>query len=117
MTRRPHLARVCVAAAVAVAFAGLIVHGELAGRGSANAAEAHTVAIGHDHGRAAVAPRSLHSQPLSRARGFSLAVLAAVIVGAACSRRIVQIRRAVSVFRNSVPGLPPGRAPPLARIA
>jgi hypothetical protein len=117
-TRRPRLARAGVAAAaVAVAFAALMMHGHVAGSGVANDAVAHAAAIGHEHGLAALTPRSLHSPPLSRSRGFGFAVLATAILGAACARRTVPVRRRLGAPLNAVGGLPPGRAPPLARIA
>ncbi len=77
---------------------------------------AEVAAVG-EHGHVVPSAHAIHQQPSTRARGVAFAVLAAaVVIGAGAFRRLL-FARTGRPRTLRITGLPPGRAPPIPRIA
>jgi hypothetical protein len=116
---RTLLALARVALLALLALTAVLLGGALTAHSQTVGVDAHgTVvkAIG-EQGHVVPSAHAIHQQPATRARGVAFAVLAAaVVVGAGAFRRL----RFADTGRPRtlrITGLPPGRAPPIPRIA
>jgi hypothetical protein len=109
-----------VALLALLAFAALLFSGAFGDHGAATGSAHRTgvVAASGDH-RYGESPgiHAIHQQPSTRARGVAFAVLASVVVGAALAFRRVRLAPVGRARTFRTAGLPPGRAPPVLRIA
>lgn len=123
MTRRRPLGRAVVAlSAVALlallALAALVLGGAFGdhARPGTDAHAARELAVG-THDDAAPAVHAVHQQPSTRARSVTFAMLAATVVVALWPARKLRLTRVGRLRALRICGLPPGRAPPVPRIA
>ena len=81
--------------------------------------DAHDTAITAvgEQGHVVPSAHAIHQQPSTRARGVAFAVLAAAVVGGAGAFRRLRFARTGRPRTLRITGLPPGRAPPIPRIA
>jgi hypothetical protein len=94
----------------------LTEHSQTVGVDSHGTAVSAVGAVG-EQGHVVPSAHAIHQQPSTRARGVAFAVLAAaVVVGAGAFRRL-RFARTGRPRTLRIAGLPPGRAPPIPRIA
>jgi hypothetical protein len=117
---RAILAFGAVAAIVLLAVTAVLLGGDLAAEVPTHGTEVHdagTVLVAGDADHAPPAVHALRQQPSTRARTAAFAVLAAAVVVAVGVGARVRMLRSGGPRRAAVIGRPPGRAPPLLRIA
>jgi hypothetical protein len=104
--------------AFAATFA--VGHGDVPGAGtipSAGGVHDASVALGHHHDSDPPAAHELRAPPASRWRSSTFAVLVLGVFVAALTRRQMLVGARFLAGRCRLPGLRPGRGPPLLRIA
>jgi hypothetical protein len=115
-------ARGCIAALAVFAFAATFAvgHGDVPGAGpipSTGGVHDASVALGHHHDSDPPAAHELRAPPASRWRASTFAILVLGVFVAALARRQLLIGAQFLACACRLPGLRPGRGPPLLRIA